>query len=160
VFSPDGSRVASGPDDRTVRVWDVQTGQCEHTLEGHSPSVTSVVFSPDGSRVASGSSDRTVRVWDVASTTELFCYGSGTYHQTILFGSNGSRPVLAHPDSMLCRLPSYGKKSIDAGAISSWSVQPRLNHLLSREAASHVAGEDWISAACPDVETSDKRTSI
>jgi WD40 repeat protein len=46
-------------------VWDVQTGQCQHTLEGHLGEVNSVVFSPDGSRVASGSYDNTVRVWDV-----------------------------------------------------------------------------------------------
>jgi hypothetical protein len=65
VFSPDGSRVASGSGDNTVRVWDVQTGECQHTLEGHSGSVSSVVFSPDGSRVASGSDGKTVRVWDV-----------------------------------------------------------------------------------------------
>jgi WD40 repeat protein len=65
VFSPDGSRVASGSGDNTVRVWDVQTGQCQHTLEGHSARVTSAVFSPDGSRVASGSWDHTVRAWDV-----------------------------------------------------------------------------------------------
>ena len=65
VFSPDGSRVASGSGDKTIRVWDVQTGQCQHTLEGHSEGVNNVVFSPDGSRVASSSEDKTVRVWDV-----------------------------------------------------------------------------------------------
>jgi WD40 repeat protein len=50
VFSPDGSKVASGSDHRTVRVWNVATGQAEQTLEGHSDSVASMVFSPDGSK--------------------------------------------------------------------------------------------------------------
>jgi WD40 repeat protein len=63
AFSPDGSRVASGSYDETVRAWDAQTGQCQQTLEGHSDWVHSVAFSPDGSRVASGSDDKTARVW-------------------------------------------------------------------------------------------------
>src|SRR5450756_2492560 len=49
-----------------IRVWDVATGQVEHTLEGHSDWVRSVVFSPDGGKLASGSGDRTVRVQAIA----------------------------------------------------------------------------------------------
>ena len=32
---PDGRRVVSGSDDRTLKVWDVATGECVATLEGH-----------------------------------------------------------------------------------------------------------------------------
>ncbi|KAF8236925.1 hypothetical protein L208DRAFT_575613 [Tricholoma matsutake] len=67
VFSPDGSRVVSGSDDNTVRIWNVATGESEAELKGHSGSVYSVVFSPDGSRVVSGSFDNTVRIWNVAT---------------------------------------------------------------------------------------------
>jgi len=71
AFSHDGSRLASGSDDCTVRVWNVATGQVEQTLghsgDGHSGRVNSVAFSHDGSRLASGSDDRTVRVWNVAT---------------------------------------------------------------------------------------------
>ena len=62
-FSPDGQMVASGSSDRTVRLWDVETGACERTLVGHGDWVYSVCFSPDGRMVVSCSADRTARVW-------------------------------------------------------------------------------------------------
>ena len=41
--------------DKTVKLWDVTSGECLQTLEGHSDRVNSVSFSPDGTKVASGS---------------------------------------------------------------------------------------------------------
>ncbi len=59
---PDG-RVVSASDDRTLRVWDPDTGETLQTLEGHTDRVTGVAGLPDG-RVVSASDDRTLRVWD------------------------------------------------------------------------------------------------
>jgi WD40 repeat protein len=54
-WSPDGSKIASGSYDKTVRVWDSSTGAVQSTLEGHYGGVTSVSWSPDGSKIASES---------------------------------------------------------------------------------------------------------
>ena len=59
----DGSRLASGGSDYTVRVWDVATKECVATLEGHTHFVNAVCCLGEGSRIASGGEDRTVRVW-------------------------------------------------------------------------------------------------
>jgi WD40 repeat protein len=70
AFSHDSKLLASGSNDKTIRLWDVVTAREKVTLKGHTESVWSVLFTPDGKTLASGSIDSTVRLWDVASCKE------------------------------------------------------------------------------------------
>ena len=66
-WSPDGKRIASGSRDKTIKVWDAQSGTCIRTLTGHTAWVYSVSWSPDGKYIASGAHDNTIRVWDAST---------------------------------------------------------------------------------------------
>ena len=113
AFSPDGKTVASGSTDRTVKLWDVDTGEVSQSILGHADVVVSVAFSPDGKTVASGSADRTVKLWDVHT---------GEVSQSIL-GHTGSVDSIAFsPDSK-----TVASGSTD-GMLKLWDVD--TGHVL------------------------------
>jgi WD40 repeat protein len=64
ALSADGSLLAGGGADGTVRVWRTSTGQSLHTLQAHAGSVWGVMLSDDGTLLASGGADAIVRLWD------------------------------------------------------------------------------------------------
>jgi WD40 repeat protein len=59
--------LASGSEDKTVKLWSVESQKEVTTLKGHDDTAFSVAFSPDGKYLASGSDDKTVKLWSVES---------------------------------------------------------------------------------------------
>ncbi|MCK6579426.1 MAG: NB-ARC domain-containing protein [Anaerolineae bacterium] len=99
AYSPDGRRIVSASRDRTVRIWDAETGETLHTLAGHTRSVNSAAFSPDGRRIVSASSDHTVRVWDAESGEGVNTLSRHTAEVTsAAFSPDGRRIVSASWD--------------------------------------------------------------
>jgi len=55
TFSPDGTSLVSGSYDKTIKLWDIQTGGVVRTFKGHTGPVSSISISPDCTTLASGS---------------------------------------------------------------------------------------------------------
>ncbi|MDT9232115.1 WD40 repeat domain-containing protein, partial [Limnospira sp. PMC 1242.20] len=58
-------------DDKTLKLWDLETGTELATLSGHSNWVRGVAIAPDGKRAVSASDDKTLKLWDLETGTEL-----------------------------------------------------------------------------------------
>ena len=67
AVTPDGRTIVSASNDRTLKVWDLATGICKATFEGHAGAVWGVAVTPDGQTLVSASADRTLKVWDLAT---------------------------------------------------------------------------------------------
>jgi WD40 repeat protein len=66
-WSHDGTRIVSGSDDKTIKIWDANSGELLNTLEGHSKVVSSVSWNHNDSAIASGSHDKTIKIWDTSN---------------------------------------------------------------------------------------------
>ena len=70
-FSDDSKSFAISSVEKTIRIYDFDTGKVRQILEGHAGSVLHVAFQPGGRRLASASSDKTIRIWDLKSGKDV-----------------------------------------------------------------------------------------
>jgi WD40 repeat protein len=137
AYSPDGAHIVSGSDDKTVRVWDAQTGKLLAVLEGHSGSLNSVAFSPDGAHIVSGSYDKTVRVWDAQKGQELaVLQGHSSWVRSVAFSPDGAHIVSGSDDKTVWVWDAQTGKELavlegHSGWVQSVAFSPDGAHIVS-----------------------------
>jgi WD40 repeat protein len=126
MFSPDGSYIASGSVDSTVKLWDRQTGALVLTLT-HPAGVTYLVFSPNGKWMATASYDETIRLWKLPEGTlarelkgckgTVWCVGFSPDGQSIV--SSGEDAVVRVWNAESGALT----QSFTGHSLNTWTVQ-------------------------------------
>ena len=101
AYSPDGKLLSSGSADRSIKIWDAQSGSLKRTLED-TAFVRSVCFSPDGKYLVSGSDDGLVKIWDVKKGIELRVFSGHTGRvNCVCFSPNGKHLASASDDKTI-----------------------------------------------------------
>jgi WD40 repeat protein len=137
-WSPDGTKLASASQDKTVQVWDAATGKVLRIYRGHSGSVNALAWLPDdGTRIASAGDDMTVQVCDVATGNKILTYrGHSANMRTLGWTSDGMRIASGGDDNTVQVWNAISGKHLltyhgHSSRVWSVSLSPDDQHIAS-----------------------------
>ena len=153
AWSPDGQRLATASRDRTVRIWDADSGSPLAVLHGHDDEAWWVAWSPDGRRLAIASREQIVRIWDVDSGSPLaVLHGHADWVQAVAWSPDGRRLATASSDRTVriwdCNSGSQlavlcGQEDIVRGV--AWSPDGRRLATGSRDRTARIWDVETVS---------------
>ncbi|KAL6925989.1 hypothetical protein ACO0SA_000599 [Hanseniaspora valbyensis] len=129
-FSPDGTLLANGTEDKVIRIWNLKEQKIVKMLKGHDQDIYSLEFTPDGKKLISGSGDKTVRVWNLDPAL-LNSSNDGTsvessVEEQIFKLDDGVTTVTVSPDSQLIAAGSLDR-TIRIWRLSTGELVDRLD---------------------------------
>ncbi len=145
AFSPNSKMLASGSDDRTIRLWDLSQAEEKlkvlKVLEEHNFWVSSVAFSPNGQKLASGCYDKSIRLWDLKHLKDL------DKEPIVLRGHEQSVTSVAfYPDGKKLVSGSYDN------TIRSWITDTEiLADMVCEKLLRNLSREEWQWFMGPDI---------
>ncbi len=107
AFSPDGQQLVSSSFDKTIKLWDTNSGKCVKTLLGHRNRIWTVAFHPNARQIASGGDDNHTKIWDLERERCI---------KTIVGHTNAILSVNLSPDG------SYLASGNEDTTIRIWSI--------------------------------------
>ncbi|WP_017319066.1 serine/threonine-protein kinase [Mastigocladopsis repens] len=122
AISSNGQLLASGSNDNTIKLWQLETGKPLRTLgrwfSGHSNIVHAVALSPDGQLLASGSWDETIKLWQVTTGKQIRTLTShGNWINSVAFSPITSKPSVQEEETYVGEFPLFGKVTVGQGLI-------------------------------------------
>lgn len=96
VMSSDGQFALSGSWDKTLRLWDLSTGQSTRTFADHSKDILSVAFSADNRQIVSGSRDKSIKLWNTLGVCKYTIQDEGhsDWVSCVRFSPNTQNPII------------------------------------------------------------------
>lgn len=110
VYSPNEKYIATGGYDKTIRIWDVETGKEIRKFCGHTSSVMSISYTPDGKYIISGSGDGTIRIWNVEKGKEIKKITENSCVYSISCSPDGKNIVSGSGDKIVIRNLKTGER--------------------------------------------------